>query len=195
MAIDEALLEGVLLPTLRFYSWEQSALSFGYFGRYAEVANEERALVRRWTGGGIVWHGDDLTYSVILPRGETKPQSRPVYASIHEAIRRALAPIMNAQLAHSNANAVSASCFANPVASDVLVNGKKIAGAAHRRTRAGLLHQGSIQGETLPADFRERFAAELCPNFKNHDLRSEVLARAEILAREKYGTDTWLRQR
>ncbi len=197
MAVDEALLEFANVSSLRFYCWKRPALSFGYFGLFAEVAERvmERDIVRRWTGGGIVLHGPDMTYSIVLPRGETAPQSRIVYAQVHEAIRRALPPFMNAQLAVTNASATSASCFANPVAADVLVGGKKIAGAAHRRTRGGLLHQGSVQGETLPKDFPDRFAAILCPNFEKRVLSSEILARAEILEREKYGTDAWLRRR
>src|SRR2546423_1117404 len=39
----------------------------------------------------------------------------------------------------------SDNCFANPVRADVLLDGRKIAGAAQRRTTRGLLHQGSIQ--------------------------------------------------
>lgn len=197
MAVDEALFEFATAPSLRFYRWARPAISFGYFGLFADVADQvtERDIVRRWTGGGIVPHGADVTYSVILPRGETAAQSRIVYTEIHEAIRRALLPFMNAQLAETNAPAVSESCFANPVVADVIVAGKKIAGAAHRRTRAGLLHQGSIQGETLPEDFPDRFATQLCPSFEKRVLSSEILARAEILAREKYGTDAWLRQR
>ncbi|MDQ6912049.1 MAG: hypothetical protein M3128_04155 [Verrucomicrobiota bacterium] len=197
MAIDEALFEFAIVPSLRFYRWARPSISFGYFGLFADVADQttERDIVRRWTGGGIVPHGDDVTYSVILPRNETAPQSRIVYAQVHDAIRRALPLFMNAHLAETKAAAVSESCFANPVAADVMVGGKKIAGAAHRRTRAGLLHQGSIQVETLPEDFPNRFAAALCPNFEKRVLSSEILARAEILEREKYGTDAWLRRR
>jgi lipoate-protein ligase A len=64
MAVDEALLISATAPILRFYRWRAPALSFGYFGRYAEVDNQAggREIVRRWTGGGIVLHGDDLTY-------------------------------------------------------------------------------------------------------------------------------------
>ena len=63
MAIDEALLETAVVPTIRFYRWGSPALSFGYFGKFSDVAiyAAERDLVRRWTGGGIVFHGDDLT--------------------------------------------------------------------------------------------------------------------------------------
>ncbi len=199
MAVDEALFEFATLPSLRFYRWARPSISFGYFGLFADVADQlpERDVVRRWTGGGIVPHGDDITYAVILPRRNCTPQlqSRDVYAQIHEAIRHALSSSLDAQLATSNAPAVSPSCFANPVAADVLVGGKKIAGAAHRRTRGGLLHQGSIQGETLPADFPDHFAATLCARFEKRALPLEVLARAEILAQEKYGTVAWLRQR
>src|SRR5437867_4217598 len=69
MAIDETLLKSVAVPSIRFYRWQSPALSFGYFGRFADVAiyAGERDLVRRWTGGGIVFHGDDLTYSIVTP--------------------------------------------------------------------------------------------------------------------------------
>ena len=53
-------------------------------------------------------------------------------------------------------------CFANPVRADVLSNGRKIAGAAQRRTRRGLLQQGSIQGVDLATKFADQFASELC---------------------------------
>src|SRR2546423_12982971 len=70
MAVDEALLVDSAAPVLRFYRWQRPSISFGYFGRYAEVAPESarREIVRRWTGGGIVPHGADLTYSVIIPK-------------------------------------------------------------------------------------------------------------------------------
>ena len=72
MAIDEALLESATVPSVRFYGWHSPALSFGYFGRFSDVAiyASERDLVRRWTGGGIVFHGDDITYSIALPSSD-----------------------------------------------------------------------------------------------------------------------------
>ena len=119
MALDEALFESTKVPSLRFYKWARPSLSFGYFGLFADVAPQmnERDIVRRWTGGGIVPHGDDLTYSVIFPRNgnEAQLQSREVYRQIHDAIRRALAPFVKAQLATKNSPAIQASCFANPV--------------------------------------------------------------------------------
>src|SRR6266404_6687976 len=95
MAVDEALLAEAPAPLLRFYRWDQPSLSFGYFGRYADVADQAdcREIVRRWTGGGIVPHGDDLTYSVIVPSSHPffAQSSLEIYAALHEAIRDALA--------------------------------------------------------------------------------------------------------
>ncbi len=194
MAVDEALLESVSVPSLRFYRWERPSLSFGYFGAFAEVANETRDLVRRWTGGGIVLHGTDLTYSLILPGGGSRglPSSRIIYAEVHRAIQRALTPHLAVELAPRDAPKSSTACFANPVTADVLTDGRKIAGAAQRRTRRGLLHQGSIQLQAFPISFPDDFARELCPGFTRQEIRPAIFSRAGILAHEKYGTDAWL---
>jgi len=199
MAIDEALLESVTAPSLRFYGWRGSSLSFGYFGSFAEIAEEAKHcdLVRRWTGGGIVRHGSDLTYSIILPAGAAQnlTASRIIYAEVHKAIQRALAPYLAVELALQDGPKLSDACFANAVTADVVANGKKIAGAAQRRTRAGLLHQGSIQNTTLPEGFADTFSGELCANFTRKHFRAGLLDRAYDLATAKYGTETWLRRR
>lgn len=199
MAIDEALLETASAPSLRFYGWRFPALSFGYFGRYADVAREGSRveLVRRWTGGGSVPHGADFTYSVILPQNVASQfaGSRAVYAEIHDAIRGALAGVLDVALARQAAPKVSDACFANAVEADVMLDGRKIAGAAQRRTRAGLLHQGSIQYAGLPARFREAFAAALCASWTAESLVKEVIDRATRIASEKYATEAWLRRR
>src|SRR5438067_12607990 len=95
MAIDEALLDSVAVPSIRFYRWRSPALSFGYFGKFTDVADylAERDLVRRWTGGGIVFHGEDLTYSIVIPATEPAFGESPkaIYEKIHCALRDALA--------------------------------------------------------------------------------------------------------
>ena len=205
MAIDEALLEHAAVPSIRFYRWQSSALSFGYFGRFADVTDyaAERDLVRRWTGGGIVYHGDDLTYSIIIPARDTMfaESSMSIYEKIHRALADALAKTgQHAQLATPNSAVTDrryseGACFANPVRADVMVNGRKIAGAAQRRTRAGLLQQGSIQDVDLGNGLAERFASELS-NVRSEKLLSEsLLERAEEIAERKYGSNQWLKLR
>lgn len=200
MAVDEALLETAVCPVLRFYCWRGPALSFGYFGSYAEVADQRdhREIVRRWTGGGVVPHGDDLTYSVIIPASHPffTRSSLAIYSDLHEAIRRALKEIgLEATLAGSAAPKISENCFANAVRADVMVAGRKIAGAAHRRSRAGVLHQGSIQEGGLPHRFRHDLARILCDSFEDRTLSKELIDRATAIAQEKYGTTEWLMRR
>ena len=200
MAVDEALLFSAPLPILRFYRWIEPSLSFGYFGRYAEVAAQSgrREIVRRWTGGGVVPHGGDLTYSVIIPKANPffLRSSVEIYATLHEAIRLALeANNIAATLANEAGQKISEDCFANPVRADVLSGNRKIAGAAHRRSRAGLLHQGSIQRSDLPERFREDFARILCGRYEQKLLAAELLERAEQIAAAKYATTEWLKHR
>ncbi len=212
MAIDEALLETAVVPTIRFYRWRSPALSFGYFGKFSDVAiyAAERDLVRRWTGGGIVFHGDDLTYSIVIPASD--PVFDKSSISIYENIHRALADALNevgeravvaggvdpggiALRKHAAVSASGNNCFANPVPADVMIDGRKIAGAAQRRTRRGLLQQGSIQGITMNTGLAEKFAQALSPNCSEFEVNEEIYRRTRELAQHKYGSESWLRKR
>jgi len=243
MAIDEALLQIAKVPSIRFYRWNSPALSFGYFGRFADVADyaTDRDLVRRWTGGGIVFHGDDLTYSIIIPARDAMfaESSAFIYAAIHSALRDVLsiqgqraelAPAAEVAVtdfedssrADRGYNSSSCShapvarptaqwpachdgpqgrgysrhlCFANPVRADVMIDSRKIAGAAQRRTRAGLLHQGSIQHVDLANGLAEQFASELSNMRSEKSLDKSLLERAEKIAERKYGSNHWLKLR
>jgi lipoate-protein ligase A len=217
MAIDEALLEYAAIPLIRFYRWQSPALSFGYFGRFTDVASyqRERDLARRWTGGGIVFHGEDLTYSLVIPSSDTAfaESSTSIYEKVHQALCDALA--YDGELAElltvaadrrksrksdlDTAPAVTdrrySDCFANPVRADVMIDGRKIAGAAQRRTRRGLLQQGSIQGIDLQSDLAQRFARELSTDRRERKVDEKILNRARELAEQKYGAESWLRKR
>jgi lipoate-protein ligase A len=198
MAIDEALLEQAIVPTIRFYRWDHPALSFGYFGKFADVAGYQRDSVRRWTGGGIVLHGDDLTYSLVIPASDSafKESSMSIYENVHRAISTALMSLgTKTELASEKSGEISESCFASPVRADVLLNGRKIAGAAQRRTHRGLLQQGSIQDVDLPQDFEQRFVHQLSANFTPSESERPVLDRAEMIAEQKYAAAAWLQKR
>lgn len=201
MAVDEALLESSLTPSIRFYRWDHPALSFGYFGRFADVSDHcERDLVRRWTGGGIVFHGHDLTYALLIPASNpaSAESAAAIYEKTHRAIQRALLHDgLNAELAPvaSISDRWSQQCFASPVRADLMLKDCKIAGAAQRRTTRGLLQQGSIQNVELGADFPMRFARELSARCLQQSLSPETLHRAAEIAAEKYAAAEWLRKR
>jgi lipoate-protein ligase A len=197
MAVDEALLETATLPAIRFYGWVRPAVSFGYFSKFREAieAGAGRDLVRRWTGGGIVLHGTDLTYAIVVPATNHYLVRSPLdlYSDVHAAIREALVEDgVNAVLANVASKKISDACFANSVRSDVLIDGRKVAGAAQRRTRTGLLQQGSIQVENLGSDFAERFARGLCPGPRPRSVSNVIAKRAHEIAAQKYAQRSWL---
>ena len=204
MALDEVFWRSAGTARLRFYRWDHPAISFGYFGRYADVAPyaDKWEIVRRCTGGGIVFHGNDLTYALVIPANllRPSPSTSSVYALTHRAVQNALlkggfdarliepASVEQSSLVAAQPNA----CFANPVRSDVMVDGQKVAGAAQRRSRHGLLQQGSIQNIQLPYDFQGRFVQQLAANIVERAIDPAVLDQAAELTAAKYATRDWL---
>ncbi len=199
MAIDEILLRQVERPTLRIYRWAEPAVSFGYFGRIDEVEGvaRGRSVVRRWTGGGMVEHGEDVTYTLLIPREHaflqhSAPES---YRLIHEIIARILeGEGMAAQVVSVPDAQAASACFVSPVRYDLVADGKKIAGAAQRRTRWGLLHQGSIQTNAPVTGLGEKLTSAFGENLPRRYLTPALLIAAQMLAETKYGTTAWLRK-
>jgi lipoyl(octanoyl) transferase len=77
----------------------------------------------------------------------------------------------------------------------VIEAGHKIAGAAHRKTRDGLLHQGSIQRCNLSQRFHEKLAWSLSSEVRSWRPTANLIEMAEKLAAEKYATEAWLCRR
>ncbi len=210
MALDEALLEfGPQLgrPVLRFYGWTEPAATFGYSQSYAEIERLTllRPLVRRPTGGGLVPHDADWTYSLVFPAGHSWHQLRAVesYRRVHVWIRDAFARINIATtLAPERVKEIPGQCFIGAEKDDVLWHGKKIAGAAQRRTHNGLLIQGSVQPPPIkisPADWqnaivevaREHFGIRWLPMEMEIKLRNSI----ESLRFQKYSQSSYNRKR
>jgi len=217
MALDEALLEAVSRlgkPVLRFYGWTEPAATFGYFQKYAEVerATKLRPLIRRPTGGGIVPHDADWTYSLAFPPDHTwhRLKAPESYRRVHEWIQSAFTRLkIETELAASCRKAESgkrkaeipSACFAGYEKSDLLWQGRKIAGAAQRRNKLGLLIQGSVQPppfqkSEIRSQKPERAAwqdamcdigrAVLGANFQKFALDDMLRERVEFLTRQKY---------
>lgn len=153
MAMDEALLESGprhQRPILRFYGWTEPAASFGYFQKYAEVERltHLRPLVRRPTAGGIVPHDADWTYCLVFPAivdwyGLSAMES---YCRVHSLLQQAFTLLdVSTELAPTPLKTGPGQCFVGHEQADLLFGGRKIAGAAQRRRKDGLLIQGSVQ--------------------------------------------------
>ncbi len=210
MALDEALLQAAArlgVPVLRFYSWTEPAASFGYFQKYGEIEQMTplRPLVRRPTGGGLVPHDADWTYSLVLPPCDEWYSLRATdsYRRVHEWIRAAFARLdLVAELAPACNKNMPGQCFQGHEMYDVLWRGQKIAGAAQRRTRDGLLIQGSVQPQRLAqarADWQQAMCDEasssLSAQWAAFEPDAPLAERTDALARQKYSQASYNQKR
>jgi lipoyl(octanoyl) transferase len=203
MAIDEALLLGGGDSALfRAYHWLQHPVSIGYFSSWEQTnaLYPDREIVRRWTGGGVVEHGADFTYSLLLPSDAGPPPNRDLYREMHSAIVRTLtamgragAAVVKGSEAPPGTDPVAA-CFAKSVENDVEVDGVKVAGAAIRRLRTGVILQGSIQRISVESGFAAQLVHTLSPAVEKRMLSIVTTSLAERIANLKYGTESWTRR-
>jgi lipoyl(octanoyl) transferase len=210
MALDEGLLEAMPrlnLAVLRFYGWTEPAASFGYFQKYREVEQLTplRPLVRRPTGGGIVPHNADWTYSLVWPAGSPWYSLSAIesYRRVHEWIQAAFVKLnIPTDLAPQTVKTGPGQCFAGFERFDLLYRGRKIAGAAQRRTRQGLLIQGSIQ-PALSGAWRpdwQRAMLDVAEDgqgarWREFVVDNTLVARASELAEQKYTRPSYNQRR
>ncbi len=192
MALDETLLRMAVEPTLRVYRWARAEVTFGYPQRWAdaEVFAAGRPLTRRCTGGGWVEHGTDLTVALAVPAAHPFARRGPteMYGAIHEAIRRALGGGALRLATPADATA-GAACFAHPAPGDVLDGARKVAGGALRRSREGVLYQGSLTtADAYVAGAFGRVVREWEPPAAWRAVFAE-------LVRTRYGTAAWNERR
>jgi len=208
MAADEILLETAAArerPLLRFYGWDRPAVSIGCV-QSLSAAPAGYAVVRRPTGGGVVYHDYDFTYTVVVPanhwlNGLNRLES---YDRINQAVQTALsdlhyqASLSQAEIPHE-VDRLTMVCFANPTRYDVLHDGAKVAGSAQRRTKDGILHQGSLHfggplpmpRETLGKALLAAFQRLLQVSFVPYEPTVVELALMAERADSKFANDAW----
>jgi len=226
MALDEVLLGLVERPLLRVYAWKAPCVTFGYFQKYDLVKKlyPDQQLVRRWSGGGCVEHGEDMTFSLMVPESESVAQQVPslFYRQLHEAIVVALRQHgIEARLAAQEDQLPGESCFVAPCPCDVMSNQKKIVGGAQRRSRGRMLYQGSLNhrftGYRLQVtgdarrftplqeeldwekeggkSFFRSLAERLSSRVNLIEEKSEWLEEAHRLSLQRYRTEAWREKR
>jgi len=203
MAVDEWLCGVADVPVLRVYPWDGDWCSLGYFGEIqtAQARIDCPNWVRRITGGGVVDHRSDWTYSLVIPKSEPAANWRgdASYRAVHQALAAVLrAEGIDCRLSSGAAVAGEALCFSNPVDHDIVApDQRKIAGAGQRRSREGLLHQGSVAVPVNGTKSTHRalaLAKELAQFVKPADFQpdSETVRR---MIDERYGCFDWLARR
>lgn len=169
MAIDHWLLEqhrlGKHPSTLRFYTWEPTAISLGYhqrrwpeFWQALTWQGKPLEMVRRPSGGRAVLHQGDLTYAVIT---SGLPQRRILaYQQICQFLIegwRSLGFELDYGVAQRS-DRHNPNCFATATGADlVLPNGSKLIGSAQLRRDQALLQQGSMAINVDPTLYQQVF--------------------------------------
>ena len=162
----------------------------------------------------MVFHDVDLTYTVIVPSGLwiEKQNRLESYHIFHRIVIKALASLnIPSSLVESGTEPVDRStmcCFTSPTRYDVVANDNsvegpsKVAGAAQRRTKYGILHQGSIviddissKRELLTEYLLSAFIKELNISFNDFEPSTEFFSSAKKLAEEKYAKKNWNKYR
>lgn len=187
MAVDFLLLQRYPAPQaarFRHYDWRVPAVTFGYSQKWAFVLSRyepDRDFCRRPSGGGIVDHADDWTYTLVVPGGHSlHREPAPVaYYLIHRALADTLMSegqdvVLESEQPDAQAP-VAGLCFQQAEPHDVIhrTTGAKVAGAALKRNKNGLLVQGSISRSPLPELDWSRFA-ETFPTHLAHCLEIEA---------------------
>lgn len=206
MAADEILLKRMTQlskPVLRVYTWDRPSVSIGFAQTWG-ITPPRYTAVRRLTGGGVVFHDVDLTYTLVFPAGHPLAElpRETSYEYIHQAIAHQLA--LHGRTAGLLSNAekpddhAKMQCFVSPSRFDVMENGHKSAGAAQRRTLEGVLHQGSVMHAVTNGDIPKlaqwiESAFAMLFNVRYEPWRpTEIdLNEMEALAINKYQSDNW----
>jgi len=196
MACDESLL-ALSWPTLRLYRWSHEAVSVGTMASAGEAAAfaGQRPWVRRWTGGGMVEHGKDLTLALAVQHGSIsqKMNASEWYRWIHHAALDALrSSFPSARLASPPDFESGSQCFQSPVCADVMLGDRKILGGALRKTRDGVLYQGSLQNMMPPEDFSLRFGSALAESPTPWSPTDEFFLGVRDLQKARYEAEDWI---
>lgn len=148
-------------PLLRFYRFAQPTITYGYSQKKAPPKKPPiKECAARITGGGMVYHIYDFTYSVIAAKHHHPAFAsvRESYHAIHEWVRQAFEKMGHSAKFHEapEPDRFHEQCFLAPVKDDLLYQGKKIAGAAQKRSKGVFLHQGTVDLEPfLEGDARK----------------------------------------
>jgi len=158
MAVDEFLFQSLgekPQTFLRLYQWEKPTVSLGYSQNVAKVVDVEYCqdhgvdIVRRMTGGKLVLHQNEVTYSVCSSDKETFTSTLfESYRLISKALVRGLEKMgLEPFLADAPPDSYvkgNLPCFSYPAQNEIEVNGKKIVGSAQKRIGSKFIQHGSI---------------------------------------------------
>jgi lipoate---protein ligase len=152
MQLDrEILLKQSPYPVLRLYSFSSFCATIGIFTLRDGLVDEQACarqgiqIATRPSGGGLLFHEEDLSFCLYIPLTEMDSSPLEVCTKINGTILNALARFLPEVEKKTEVLTVqSRFCFSSVTPFDLVWNHKKIGGCAQRRSKYGTLHQGSI---------------------------------------------------
>ena len=182
MAIDEAILIARVKKqspgTIRFYSWKPKAITIGYFQSLKKEVDEKKAkvlgidVIRRYTGGGAVFHDKEITYSICIGEKTAGIDIIKSYEKICGFIIKGMECLnLKAQFKPIN---------------DIIVNGKKISGNAQTRKDGIILQHGTL---LLDVDVNTMFSILKIPDEKIRDKLIENARQRVTSLKQELGKD------
>lgn len=205
MAADLLLLEKYPQPDrvrYRPFAWSVPAYTFGVSQKwetYRALVPAHMQLVRRATGGGLVSHLSDWTFALVIPAGHPlcEADAMASYAAVHQALADALQaqgqPVRLVPLPSGDrAFQAPDNCAQRAEPNDLVRadDGRKVAGAAQKRTRHGLLIEGYVWRPFLPDCDWNRFEKDF-PDALGKVLQSAPQSVGEPIYNQHDHEQTW----
>jgi len=210
MATDEFFCERMPYKyILRFYNWKENGITFGFSQRYNQVidsiSEEDKNLpiTRRPTGGGIVFHKNDLTFSFLFYSPEMFNPYK-TYESLHKSISESFSKngifleILNSKTPDYKVNNPVMDCFSKPVEKDLMIGSKKILGGALRKFSDYMLYQASLQIENAREEniYKEVIKNAMINlysiNFEYYNVGKKDFEIIDKIAYNKYKSKEWI---
>ena len=155
MAIDNAIFSCYKendMPIIRFYTWEKS-FTIGVsqtIENYQQLTIEyENNYSKRMTGGGVLFHGNDISYSLVLPSSCFKEYTiKQSYEKICQFLLFFYKDLGLSTNFAKDLNSIKLSknefCQIGFEAYDIIINQNKIGGNAQKRSKNVIFQHGSI---------------------------------------------------
>ena len=192
MAIDDFLFQSLSREPqtyLRFYRWERPTVSLGYSQDIRKVVDVEYCqkqgidIVRRMTGGKLVLHHKEVTYSLCSSDRETFTSTlTDSYRLISQALMRGFEKMgLKSYLAEAPPNSYvrgNLPCFSFPARDEIEVEGKKLVGSAQKRAGSKFIQHGSI-----PLEEDEGFLAHVS-FLKKEDSKGRMISLSQALGKK-----------
>lgn len=177
MALDQNILSRYLeddIPVFRVYRWQSPSFTYGISQNpeneiyLAACARENVGIAKRMTGGGVLFHDDEITYSFACAKQDVgEPQGvfvsyRGICAFLihfYESIKLKASFALESP-DFKKRNLRHELCSASHEKYDIVINGRKIGGNAQKRMRQAVFQHGSIPS-SINWDFVRRHVRSL----------------------------------